>query len=120
MSATLPSRCVPDDVEQPSNGRLFLQGHTDGDARVVRVVGELDAASRDRLVLASTAGDHPAIVIDLAGVTFMDCSGLGSIEASRAIVERGGRTLVIRGQTGQPARLLELIAALESRSYTHG
>ena len=55
------------------------------------------------------------MVIDLAGVTFMDCSGYGSLEASRSIVERDGRTFTTRGVTGQPARLFELIAALDDR-----
>jgi anti-anti-sigma factor len=84
------------------------------DRRVVWVTGELDAASRDHLVATASSGDHPAVVIDLGGVTFMDCSGYGSLATSRLAVERNGRELTTRGQTGQPARLLELIAALET------
>jgi anti-anti-sigma factor len=53
------------------------------------------------------------MVVDLAGVTFMDCCGYGSLVASRLAVQRSGRTLTVRGQSGQPARLFELIAGLD-------
>ncbi|HSP28414.1 MAG TPA: STAS domain-containing protein [Ilumatobacteraceae bacterium] len=100
--------------------RLSVQLSTEGDQRVVSVTGELDAASRDQLVVSATAGDHRSIVIDLAGVTFMDCSGYGSLAATRVAVEGVGRTLTTRGQTGQPGRLFELIATLEDRRCSRG
>jgi anti-anti-sigma factor len=85
----------------------------DDNFSVVLATGEFDLASHDPLVAASTAGRHPAMVIDLADVTFMDCGGYRSLVAARLIIEQGGRTLAIRGATGQPARLLHLIARLE-------
>lgn len=94
----------------PNRG-LMLQVHPEGDSGVVQATGELDLASRNQLFVASVAGNHPIMVIDLAGVTFMDCSGYGSLVASRLVVGREGRALTIRGQTGQPARLFDLIAA---------
>jgi hypothetical protein len=45
----------------------------------------------------------------------VDCSGYSSLVASRLVIEGGGRTLAIRGQTGQPARLLDMIAELDDR-----
>lgn len=95
------------------DGHMLINVYAEGNGCVVHVTGELDRASRHQLFVASTAGNHPAMVIDLSGVTFMDCSGYGCLVAARLVVEQGGRAFTIRGQTGQPARLLGLIAALE-------
>ena len=97
-------------VHLPSTG-LTLDAYAEGNSLVVRAAGELDLASRDQLFAAAIAGSDPAMVIDLAAVTFMDCSGYGSLAASRLVVEQSGRSLTIRGQTGQPARLFDLIQA---------
>jgi hypothetical protein len=43
----------------------------------------------------------------------MDCAGYGAIVAVRHVLEDSARSLTIRNQTGQPARLLDMIAALE-------
>ena len=92
---------------------LAVDVFPEGNSCVAHVSGELDLATRNQLFNASTAGNHPAMIIDLAGVTFMDCCGYGSLVASRSVVESGGRTLTTRGATGQPARLLEMIETLE-------
>ena len=113
MSALPGANCGTYLAELPASGRLLVRLSTEGDLRVVWVTGELDAASRDQLVVAASAGDHPTMVIDLAGVTFMDCSGYGSLTSSRLAIEGEGRTFSTRGQIGQPARLFDLIAALE-------
>ena len=94
--------------------RLLLDMVIAQDRCVVRVAGELDLATRNQLVSAATAGHHPRMVIDLGGLTFMDCSGYRAVLAARRIIEGEGRSLMIRGQTGQPARFLELIAELEN------
>ncbi|HSP29162.1 MAG TPA: STAS domain-containing protein [Ilumatobacteraceae bacterium] len=80
---------------------------------MIHVTGDLDLSTRDLYMSVATAGDHPAVVIDLAGCTFMDCSGYGSLVASRRAIEGDGRSLTITGQTGQPARLWKLIADVE-------
>jgi anti-anti-sigma factor len=90
--------------------------YSEGDSCVVRVTGELDVATANELVTTSTAGHHPAMVIDLVGVTFMDCSGLGSLVASRLAIEADGRMLTIRGANGQPDHLLGLVTWLERAS----
>ena len=113
MSVTIRTNPVAEVAAPLPNGDLILHVHPGADSCVIQATGELDLASRNQLFVASTAGNHPAMVIDLAGVTFVDCSGYGSLVASRLVVEREGRALTIRGQTGQPARLLDLIAALE-------
>lgn len=120
MSATLQANCEGVAAERSASGHLSLQRSIEGDRCVVLAAGELDAASHDQLVLAATEGNHPEMVIDLTGVTFMDCSGYGSLAASRLAVERDGRELTLRGQTGQPGHLFELIEALEDRPRSRG
>ncbi len=96
------------------NDALTINVYPEGDTCVVHAAAELDMASGDQLFVAATAGSHPATVIDLADLTFMDCGGYRSLVASRLVIEQDGRTLSGRGQTGEPARLLNLIAELET------
>ena len=87
---------------------------------VIFAGGELDLATRDQLFVALTKVDHQTVVVDLADITFMDCCGYGALVAARHVVEGGGRTLTISGQTGQPARLFELIATVETSKRADG
>ena len=97
--------------DAPSTGRrLLINVFTGRDTSVVHVTGELDIATRNQLVSASTVGRAPKVVIDLGGVTFMDCSGYGSLVAARRFIRGEGRGLTITGQTGQPARFLDMIS----------
>lgn len=93
--------------------RLVLEVVNDDGECVVHVAGELDLATRNRLFDTCTARNHLSMVVDLSRLTFMDCCGYGGIVASRKVIESVGRTLTVRGPTGEPARLLELIAHLE-------
>ena len=112
MSVIIPANPVAE-VSALLAGDLLLSVYPEGESCVVHATGELDLASRNQILAASTAGNHPAMVIDLAGVTFMDCGGYGSLVASRLVLEQAGRALTITGPTGQPARLLDRIAAME-------
>ncbi len=105
----------PRSEPEPAPGQtLVLDVVPVGNACVVRVSGELDHASRDQLMSVVTAGQYSAMVLDLGGVTFMDCGGFGALVAARQAIEGEGRSLTITGQTGEPARLWKLIADLES------
>ena len=93
---------------------LTFQVFAEGQQCIVRPTGELDLATRAQLLAALTSGDSPAMVVDLAAVTFMDCSGYGTLVASGVALTGQRRTLSLRGPAGQPARLLTMIAALEA------
>ncbi|MET0415262.1 MAG: STAS domain-containing protein [Actinoplanes sp.] len=76
----------------------------------VTVAGECDLAVSGRLseVLTDAVGRSPVVVVDLAGLAFLDSSGMhGLVIAHRAARERGGR-LVAVGATGNVATVLEL------------
>jgi anti-anti-sigma factor len=61
---------------------LFRYGLEDGIA-VVRVTGEVDVATcglfRDRLLRIVTDEDFRGLVVNLAGVQFMDSTGIGAL-----------------------------------------
>lgn len=77
---------------------------------VVRVVGELDLASaswvRDRI---ARAAHNPAreVVVDLSGVSFVDCAGLGALLGAQTQL---GSRLSLRAPSVAVLRLLELTA----------
>jgi anti-anti-sigma factor len=81
------------------------------DPGTVVLAGELDMASAPALAAALRDARRPLaaprLVLDLSGVTFMDIAGLRAIEGARV----GGRPLAVRGASGQPARLLALLAS---------
>lgn len=77
---------------------------------VVTLTGECDLAGRDELiaVLLAAVDGAAAVWLDLAGVTFIDSSGLhGVITAHHAARRAGGRLYVVNAG-GRVAALLDL------------
>ena len=62
----------------------------DLDIHVVELRGELDIVSADFLtdVLVDVAGS--VVVVDLSGLTFMDCSGVAAFVAARNLIAAKG------------------------------
>jgi anti-anti-sigma factor len=81
---------------------------------VICVEGELDLATSDLIFEECVAGNTPEVVVDLTQLTFMDCSGYEALAAARSALEGEGRVLTFRNPRGAPAKLLGLIASLES------
>ncbi|MET9931761.1 MULTISPECIES: STAS domain-containing protein [unclassified Streptomyces] len=81
------------EVQQPS--RLSAAVRTVDGVRVVTLRGEIDHTVKDALgqVLLPDGGTPvPRVVADLAGVSFMDSSGINAlITAQRQIDDTGGR-----------------------------
>ncbi len=78
----------------------------DGDGALV-LHGEVDSYTAPELA-ERLAADPPVEVVDVAGVTFIDSSGLRAIvEAHRARAEVGSR-LVLRAPSAAVQRLLEI------------
>ena len=84
--------------------RLAPHGEID-----LSVVGKL----REALDAAIRSGGGP-IEIDLRSVTFMDCSGIGAIVASRNEARRAGEALFVSHPTGVVRRALALTGELDS------
>ena len=84
-------------------------------ARVV-VVGEVDLATaavlRGRL-LSVLQDRNPAVVdVDLAGVTFLDCTGIGALVAGYNTARRSGCQLRVSHPQPIVGRVLELTGLL--------
>lgn len=84
---------------------------TDPQRTVLRVVGSIDIASRDRLTAAAAQAVSdaiPELVLDVAGVTFMDSTGIGAlINLAGDLNDAGGR-LVLRRPSHAVRRILEV------------
>lgn len=84
--------------------RLELSLDVDG---ALVLVGEIDSYTAPDLS-GRLADDPPIDVLDMAGVTFIDSSGLRAlVEAHRARVDRDAR-LVLRAPSAAVQRLLEI------------
>ena len=81
------------------------------DAAGLRVVGELDLGSRERLriLLAELAGrDVPRVWLDLEGVTFIDCGCMAELDQCRRDIVAAGRMFEVTGASTAVARVAEL------------
>lgn len=90
----------------PAEAFVRWHGH---DATIV-VRGELDCASAPALsaqLTAVVAGQPHTVVLDLAGVTFMDCSGLTPIARARRMLPAGS-PIILRS----PARLVRKLLTI--------
>lgn len=83
-----------------------------GTRTVVALAGELDVLSvpslRRRLHEAPSRSE---VIVDLSGVTFMDCSTLTPLLEAR---QRFGRRLVLRGPSPAALRLLRLTGLIDA------
>ncbi|MEW2383510.1 STAS domain-containing protein [Micromonospora sp. NPDC047707] len=89
-----------------------FEATTSSDAGRVTVwlSGECDLAVRERLtsVLLAAVADSPVVVVDAAGLDFLDSSGVhGLVTAHHAALAAGGRLYVVNA-VGGVARVLDL------------
>lgn len=78
-------------------------------ASLLTVEGELDLATAGQVesaVAASAAAGNLDVALDLAGVTFMDCSGIHALSASQRIVNGGGGRLRLVALSPSVERIL--------------
>ena len=102
-AATRLSAATPQDsVVQPFS--VDVAG--DGRCHVVRVAGELDIATRALVEAACLDCEAEVVLLDVSGLTFMDCSGYRAIMSVRRVLETRGATFTVTEAIGQPARLL--------------
>lgn len=79
------------------------------DDDVIRITGDLDAQTTGRLdevVAAQLAAGRDEIVLDLAGLQFLDSSGLRSMVLARG--PQGDVRVVLRSPSGSVLRLLDI------------
>jgi anti-anti-sigma factor len=78
------------------------------DAPVVMLTGEIDLSTVDQLVAAlePLAG---RVVVDLVGLSFLDCGGVGALVGVRNRLQAGGGDLHFRSPQLQVRLVLELL-----------
>jgi anti-anti-sigma factor len=87
-----------------------------GDGYVVVVLrGELDLADAAVVAaeLAAVAAREPGMIVDLAGLGFIDSSGVAALARGRRQARLAGGDLVLAAPRRQPMRLLALIRLAE-------
>jgi len=90
----------------------FYADHARADTWVVTVIGEVDLANRDRfeaVVKRALNATPPKLVFDLAGVRFMDSSGLGVLLAAT----HGATSVEVRAPSSAVRRLIEISGLAE-------
>lgn len=88
---TRPHRQLPGPVHGP--GDLEVHRYRCATCTVLEVAGEIDGASAPRFrdeLAAAIAQPGKRVVVDLKGVAFMDCSGVG--ELVQAVARTGWTT----------------------------
>ena len=95
----------------PASPYLAITIHHCGRRWVLRLAGELDASTEDRLRSAiGSALDHSPelLVVDLSTLGFMDCSGLSVLVWAHRRLAEQGRQLLITGAQPVAQRLIRL------------
>ena len=86
----------------------------DGPTVVIAVTGDLDIATADQLFReaneALRAGAPTTLVLDLAGVSFLDSSGIGTLVELRNVAGDTGGALLLRNPSDRTRRLLQITA----------
>ena len=101
-------------MEGNPGGRVDPVAGVDRDGNnsvVVHLVGELDLynAHLVREALLACAAEEPGrLVVDLAGVDFIDSTALGTILKAAGQLEEGGHLLAVVAPDGPVRRLLEM------------
>jgi anti-sigma B factor antagonist len=83
-----------------------------GDDVVVRLRGDLDAASGsavDEIVEMTLCLGKSRAIIDLSEVAFMDATGVGSLIRAKLTLSAAGAQLRVRGLHGQVRRVADLV-----------
>lgn len=109
LPAALPAAPTVD----PDDGTLRIEV----DGGTLRVSGEIDLCTADdlRAALRGLLGRRDrAVVVDLRGVSFVDCAGVGLLVDARRRAARSGTALrIVAGRAvARTAALLDLTAAL--------
>lgn len=94
---------------------LRLSTLADGDTLRVFAEGELDMSNADQLDGAVRRSVDPcrSVALDLAGITFIDSSGLSILIRLKALAEGASKRLIVERASDVVARLLGVAGLLD-------
>ena len=101
-------------VRPPDASPLRIAVESDGATTVLRLTGELDLATAELLrervrTLLGYGTVLERLVLDLAGLEFLDVTGLGALLETRRKLSATGVTLVLRRPRPMVVRMLDLL-----------
>lgn len=104
----------------PRPGELSIETARVGTRTELSLAGELDMVSAPQLeseLMAVESPDAGELLIDLAGVQFIDSTGLRVLLGATRRAGTTGHKLLIRHVEGQALRLFEIAGVLEQFSF---
>jgi anti-anti-sigma factor len=102
---------------------LTLSTRHDGDEATLAVGGEIDILTADDLehaIATITGSDARTLVVDLAGVSFMDSAGINALLKGRRAADGHGQQFRVTGATGIVRQILEVTGVAEHLSGQSG
>ncbi len=100
---------------------FHIEVQTTVEAQTIRAVGELDIAAAGVLTQALARADRSdalVVILDLAGVTFIDSAGVRCVLQAVASSRAGADKLRIRREYSEPVRrLFDMVGASDRLPY---
>ena len=99
---------------------LDLQAERSGDLLRLRVRGELDLVSESEFtaqLLQALGEDVRLVIVDLAGVEFIDSCGLRALLTGRDAARQTGRELALSLTDGPVSQLLDIAGVRDWFTY---
>jgi anti-anti-sigma factor len=96
--------------------RFRIEASQEGEARVLRLVGELDLSGVDlfeRTLEAELDAEAGLVALDLSALGFMDSSGLRALVMADVRVKDAGGNLVVARPSGPVERVMRLTDVAE-------
>ncbi|GAA0725333.1 STAS domain-containing protein [Dactylosporangium roseum] len=88
-----------------------VAGHSGNDVLTLHVAGDLDLATADELgreIATATGGGAGEVVVDLAGVRFIDSAGINVLLKGRRLADERHLRYRVTNATGLVRHVLEL------------
>ena len=95
----------------PEPGRLTIQRRNEADRVVLTIRGEIDMASGATLARELYAAERPLLrrlVLDLAALDFIDCTGIRVLLQAQERADNNGHVLVLANVPATAQRLFSL------------
>ena len=103
-------------MQADSSGPVEVTTRQEGGFTIVTVTGEVDLYSSPRMreaILGGMTRKSPRVIVDLAGVTYMDSSGIATLVEVLQLTRKHAGRLVLAGLSPRVREVFEL-ARLES------
>ncbi len=103
-------------IHEAGSDPVAVTTRQQGGFTVVSVTGEVDLYSSPRMreaILAGVSRKDPRVIVDLAGVSYMDSSGIATLVEALQLTRKHGGRLMLAGLTERVREVFEL-ARLES------